>query len=145
MKSVNFKKAYLLLIILVATGTNAAAQNLQRTTAEKRENRKDLVVREYNSDAKNKNRRLDHETFYNEKGLKVLEKEYDSTGLKYKVTYEYDAAGRCIKDVYYDSKEKPARIRKYEYNPDGTKKKQYNYQPNGRLTSTKVFEYSRRN
>ena len=39
------------------------------------------------------------------------------------------------------SMNKPVRIRKYEWNADGTKKKQYNYAPNGKLQSVKVFEY----
>ena len=41
----------------------------------------------------------------------------------------------------YDDRNKPVRIRKYEWNADGTKKKQYNYAPNGKLQSVKVFEY----
>jgi len=33
------------------------------------------------------------------------------------------------------------RVRKYEYNADGTKNKQYNYLPNGKLYSVKTYEY----
>ena len=47
-----------------------------------------------------------------------------------------------LKEVEYNDKNKPARIRKYEYNQNGTKAKQYNYLPNGKLESVKVFEYS---
>ncbi|MBQ4434159.1 MAG: hypothetical protein II894_08405 [Bacteroidales bacterium] len=43
--------------------------------------------------------------------------------------------------MVYDSRNKPVRIRKFEYNADGSKKKQYNYLPSGKLESTKVFEY----
>ena len=57
------------------------------------------------------------------------------------IRFEYDDAGHCIKQVVYDSRNKPVRIRKFEYNADGSKKKQYNYLPNGKLESTKVFEY----
>ena len=41
----------------------------------------------------------------------------------------------------YDDRNKPVLIKKYEYNTDGTKKKQYNYAPNGKLMTVKVFEY----
>ena len=43
--------------------------------------------------------------------------------------------------MVYDDRNKPIRIRKYEYNADGTKKKQFNYLPNGKLATVKVFEY----
>jgi hypothetical protein len=33
-------------------------------------------------------------------------------------------------------------VRKYEYNEDLTKKRQYNYLPNGTLQTVKTFEYS---
>lgn len=42
----------------------------------------------------------------------------------------------------YNDRNKPVRIKQFEYNDDGTRKKQYNYDPKGRLVSTKVFEYS---
>ena len=32
------------------------------------------------------------------------------------------------------------RIKKFEYNEDGTKKRQLNYYPNGKLESVKTFE-----
>ena len=41
----------------------------------------------------------------------------------------------------YDSKNKVVRIRKFEYYEDGSKKKQYNYDPDGKLVSTREFEY----
>ena len=49
--------------------------------------------------------------------------------------------GKVLKEVEYNDKNKPYRIRKYEYNTNGTKAKQYNYLPNGTLESVKVFEY----
>ena len=62
-------------------------------------------------------------------GITVTKPEYDET------------TGKVSKEVIYDDRDKPVRIRKYEYNEDGTKKKQYNYLPNGKLYSVKVFEY----
>ena len=101
-----------------------------------------MTVREYNTDAKGQNRWMDHVTVYNAKGLKVQEIEYATYGMREKITFEYDGADHCVKEVVYDDRNKVTRIRKYEYNPDGTKKTQYNYLPNGRLYSTKVYQYS---
>ena len=42
----------------------------------------------------------------------------------------------------YNDRNKVYKIRKYEYNDDGTKKKQYNYNPNGKLETVKTFEYT---
>ena len=67
--------------------------------------------------------------------------EYASYGQKWRETYEYGENGRVAKEVEYDDRNKPVRVRKYEWNSDGTKKKQYNYAPNGKLLSVKVFEY----
>ena len=94
--------------------------------------KKNLVVKEWNTAAGSKTRYLDHQTTYNANGKKVEEIEYANYGQKSRVTYEYDDDGHCIK---------PVRIRKFEYNADGSKKKQYNYLPSGKLESTKVFEY----
>lgn len=114
----------------------------------KRENRKDrinLVIKEYKTDGKSKDRTLEVEVFYNEKGYKVEEIEYSSVGImKERITYEYDENNRCIKEVLYDDRDKVKRIRKIEYNENGTKKAHYNYLPNGRLYSTKQYEYSRK-
>jgi hypothetical protein len=55
--------------------------------------------------------------------------------------YEESGNGKVTKEVVYDGRNKAYRIRKYEYNVDGTKKKQYNYMPNGKLYSMKSFEY----
>ena len=103
--------------------------------------KKNLVVKEWNTAAGSKTRYLDHQTTYNANGKKVEEIEYANYGQKSRVTYEYDDDGHCIKQVVYDSRNKPVRIRKFEYNADGSKKKQYNYLPSGKLESTKVFEY----
>lgn len=110
-------------------------------TLAKRAKRKNLTVKEWNTDAKSKTRWLDHYTKYDSEGRKVEEIEYATYGQKERVTIEYDETGRVTKEVVYDDRNKPVRIRKYEYNADGTKFKQYNYLPNGKLFSVKVFEY----
>ncbi|MBO4580987.1 MAG: hypothetical protein J5701_01700 [Bacteroidales bacterium] len=112
-----------------------------QTVQEKRERRANLTLKEWNTLAGHKTRYLDHITKYDAKGFKIEEIEYASYGQKYRITYEYNDAGKCIREVEYDSKNKPIRIRKFEYYADGSKKRQYNYLPNGKLISSKEFEY----
>ena len=97
---------------------------------------------EGNTDSAKKSRWLDHLTIYDEKGRKVEEAEYNQFGQVERVTCEYDPqTDKVVREVVYDDRDKPVRIRKYEYNDDGTKRKQYNYLPNGKLYTVKVFEY----
>ncbi|MGE4568424.1 MAG: hypothetical protein AB7C90_04470 [Bacteroidales bacterium] len=117
--------------------SNAVAQD--NNVSAKRESRKNLVVKEWNTEGKN--RFLDHITVYNDQGLKIEEIEYTQYGQKERVTSEYNALGVCIKQVVYDDRNRITRIRKFEYNEDGSKKMQYNYLPNGKLYSSKSFEY----
>ena len=131
-------------VILIASllcGISMSAQELDPATLAKREGRKNLVVKEWNTDARTKTRWLDRQTKYDSQGRKVEEIEYASYGQKWRETMEYGENGRVVKEVEYDDRNKPVRIRKYEWNENGTKKKQYNYAPNGKLLSIKVFEY----
>jgi antitoxin component YwqK of YwqJK toxin-antitoxin module len=118
------------------------AQTPFLTPEEKREMRKNLVVKEMNADAKGKRQWMDHLTVWDENGFKLEEIEYAVYGQKERVTFEYDATGKCVRENVYNDKNKLYRIRKYEYNSDGRKKTQYNYNPDGKLYSTKVYEYS---
>lgn len=134
------RRRILLFIVLLFTCT-AFAQVSPETLA-KRAKRKNLTVKEWNTDSKTKTRWLDHVTTYDSEGRKVEETEYATYGQKERITIEYDeTTGKISKEVVYDDRDKPVRIRKYEYSEDGTKKKQYNYLPNGKLYSVKVFEY----
>jgi len=121
------------------TSTNP---NRPTTTAEKRERNRNQVVKEWNTDAKGKRKWMDHLTVWDERGLKIEEIEYAVYGQKERITYEYDAEEKCIRENVYNDKNKLYRIRKYEYNEDGRKKVQYNYNPDGKLYSTKIFDYS---
>lgn len=102
---------------------------------------KAVTVKEWKTPAKSGVRYLDQQTKYNAKGQKVEQIEYANYGQKSRITYEYDAKGNCIKQVVYDAKNKPLRIRKFEYYEDGSKKRQYNYDPSGKLLSTREYEY----
>lgn len=119
-----------------------AAQVSPETLA-KRAKRKNLTVREFNTDSRGKSEWLDHLTVYDDQGRKIEEIEYATYGQVERVTTAYDeTTGKVSVEVVYNDRNKPVRIRKYEYNPDGTKKKQYNYLPNGKLYSIKVFSYT---
>ena len=111
-------------------------------TLAKRAKRKNLTVKEWNTDDKTKTRWLDRVTVYDSEGRKIEETEYASYGQRWRVTYKYAANGLIAEEVEYNDKNKPSRIKRYEYNADGTKAKQYNYLPNGKLFSVKIFEYT---
>ena len=128
----------LLLTLLLPVGLFA---DVSPETLAKRAKRKNLTIREWNTDAKLKTRWLDHVTTYDSLGRKVEEIEYATYGQVQRITIEYNNEGFVSREIVYNDKDKPVRIRKYEYNDNGTKKKQYNYLPNGKLYSVKVFEY----
>ena len=108
----------------------------------KREKRKNLTVKEWNTDSNSKVRWLDHVKVYDSQGRCIEEIEYATYGQRKRITSTYDdKTGKVVEEVEYNDRNKPVRIRKYEWNPDGTKAKQYNYLPNGKLYSIKIFEY----
>lgn len=109
----------------------------------KRERKKNLVVREWNQSQGSNTPYLDHIATYDELGRKIEEIEYASYGQKKRVVYEYEGNSlKCSREIEYDHNNHATRIKKFEYNEDGTKAKQYNYRPNGKLESTKTFEYT---
>ena len=131
-------KRIVIMLALCLLGGTMMAQ-----TTSKRERKKNLVVREWNTKAGAKTPYLDNVVTYDELGRKVEEIEYASYGQKKRVTYEYEGTStKCTRQVEYDDKNHAVRIKKFEYNEDGTKKVQYNYKPNGKLESTKTFEYN---
>lgn len=135
------KRLLLFMLVFALIPVSMSAQELDAATLAKRAGRKNLIIKEWNTDAKSKTRWLDRVTTYDSEGRKIEQIEYASYGQKWRETYEYGENGRVVREVEYDDRDKPKSIRKYEYNADGTKKKQYNYAPNGRLQTIKVFEY----
>jgi len=135
------KRLLLIMLVFALIPVSMSAQELDAATLAKRAGRKNLTIKEWNTDAKSKTRWLDRVTTYDSEGRKIEQIEYASYGQKWRETYEYGENGRIVQEVEYDDRDKPKSIRKYEYNADGTKKKQYNYAPNGRLQTIKVFEY----
>ena len=140
--TIAMKRILLLLMMLMPLFCVNAFAQLDPATMARREARKNLTIREWNTDSRTKSKWLDRVTTYDDQGRKIEECEYTHYGQKWRETYEYGENGRISKDVLYNEKDKVTLVRKYEYNPDGTKKKQFNYAPNGKLQSVKVFEYA---
>ena len=136
------RRSLLTCALLLCVGSLCAQSLLSPETLAKREKRKNLTVKEWNTDSKTKTRWLDRIKVYDSQGRIVEEAEYATYGQKWRITYKYDEeTGKVTEEVEYNDRNTPSRIRRYEWNPDGTKAKQYNYLPNGKLFSVKVFEY----
>ena len=128
--------ATLLLLALCATTLMA-----QQPASSKREKKKNMVVKEWNLKAGSNTPFLDNVTTFDEQGRKIEEIEYANYGQKYRIVYEYDGNNtKCAREVEYNDKNKVVSVKKFEYNADGTKAKQYTYLPNGKLKSTKIYE-----
>lgn len=134
------KRQIFFLLALCIIGGTVFAQDKQE-----RDRKKNLVVKEWNTRAGSTTPYLDNIVTYDELGRKVEEIEYASYGQKKRTTYSYEGtSNRCKEQVEYNDKNHPVRIKQFEYNDDGTRKLQKNYKPNGKLESTKRFEYSYR-
>ena len=138
-------KRLVILLAFCAIGIGAMAQSVSESTIQKRENRKGMVLKEWNTAAGDKRAFLDRVTTYDELGRKIEEIEYASYGQKWRVVSEYpansDITAKVTREIEYNDRDKVVRIRKYEYDEDGAKVKQLNYYPNGKLESVKTFEY----
>ena len=138
-------KKLLATITLIVLGFGAMAQSVSESTIVKRENRRGMVLKEWNTAAGDKRAFLDRVTTYDEFGRKVEEIEYASYGQKWRIVFEYpegsDITAKVVREIEYNDRDKVVRIRKYEYDEDGAKVRQLNYYPNGKLESVKTFEY----
>ena len=138
-------KRLILILALITLGLGVFAQSVSDATIAKRENRKGMVLKEWNTPAGDKRAFLDRKTTYDEMGRKIEEIEYASYGQKWRVVSEYpansDITAKVVREIEYNDRDKVVRIRKYEYDEDGAKVKQLNYYPNGKLESVKTFEY----
>ena len=137
-------KKLLILSFLVALIVPALAQQVTPETLIKRQKRKGLTIKEWNTQSGSKQAFLDHVTTYDSLGRKIEEIEDASYGQKSRVVCEYvdatDPASKVLREIEYNDRDKVVRIRKFEYNDDGSKKRQYNYFPNGKLESVKEYE-----
>ena len=138
-------KRFLFTLFFLGCVIGVGAQTVSPETLAKRAKRKNLTVKEWNTQTDSKGnikmRWLDRVTVYDSEGRKVDEIEYATYGQKWREVRKYDANGLLLEEVEYNDKNKPVMIRKFKFNEDGTKAIQYNYLPNGHLYSTKTFEY----
>lgn len=138
-------KRLALVVAMIALSCVTFAQSVSESTIQKRENRKGMVLKEWNTAAGDKRAFLDRVTTYDALGRKIEEIEYASYGQKWRVVFEYpensDITAKVLREIEYNDRDRVTRIKKYEYNEDGSKKSQKNYYPNGKLESVKTYEY----
>ena len=138
-------KRLVIILAFFAIGFGAMAQSVPESTINKRENRRGMVLKEWNTAAGDKRAFLDRVTTYDEYGRKIEEIEYATYGQKWRVVSEYpansDITAKVVREIEYNDRDKVVRIRKFEYDEDGSKIRQLNYYPNGKLESVKTFEY----
>ena len=137
-------KRLLLFLFFLSLIIPAFAQQVTPETLIKRQKRKGLTVKEWNTQVGSRTPFLDHVTTYDSLGRKIEEIEYASYGQKSRVVSEYvdaaDPASKVLREIEYNDRDKVVRIKKYEYNDDGSRKRQLNYYPNGKLESVKEYE-----
>ena len=130
------KRIILTLLVAFMSSSFVQAQN------EPSINKKNLVVKEWNTNSKGGASVLDHITTYSADGKKVEEIEYDINGKqKWRKRYEWSANGTMSRELVYDERNRLVNYKKFEYNEFGKKKAQYTYDANGKLISTKIIEY----
>jgi len=132
-----------LLLTFFIFGISSLTFAKKNNAEDKHGHHKNMIVREYNTDAKGNAKSVDRQTTYDAKGLKVEEMEYGKhKQMSQRITFVYDDEGNCVKEVIFDERNKPCKIRQIIYNADGLKQTIYNYSPDGRLFSTKKFQYT---
>ena len=122
-------------LVLLSASAPAGAQEPQKM------NKKNLVIKEWNTDVKSNRKVLDHVTTFSPEGKKIEEIEYASTGQKWRKRYEYGQDGKVSRELLYDERNRLVNFKKFEFNAFGKKKTQYTYDPKGKLVTIKVFEY----
>ena len=78
------------LLLLPAAGAQEPSKQL---------NKKNLVIKEWNSDPKGGNKVLDHITTFSADGKKIEEAEYGSEGQKWRKRFEYGPDGKVSREL----------------------------------------------
>ena len=129
-----------LLVFLAAALLLIPAASAQEQDAPKM-NKKNLVIKEWNTDANGNHKTLDHVTTFNADGKKVEEIEYSQDGQKWRKRFEYDQNGKVSRELVYDYRNHLQTYKKFEFNELGKKKIQYTYNAKGKLIAIKQYEY----
>ena len=104
-------------------------------------NKKNLVIKEWNTDPKGSSKVLDHVTTFSAEGKKIEEIEYNSDGQKWRKRFEYGPDGKLSKEFVYDFRNRLQTYKTFEWNEFSRKKVQYTYSAKGKLLSIKHYEY----
>jgi len=104
-------------------------------------NKKNLVIKEWNTDPKGSSKVLDHVTTFSAEGKKIEEIEYNSDGQKWRKRYEYGPDGKMSKELVYDGRNRLQTYKTFEWNEFSRKKVQYTYSAKGKLLTIKQYEY----
>ena len=115
----------------------------ERSKLAKSKGRK-LTVKEWKTTPDGKNKWVDHVEVYNAQGQLIEEAEYGDYGrsLSWRSEFFYNAKGQLEKEIIYNERNKPSKVRKYEYDSNGVCIRRLNYGANGILNSYRQFEYS---
>ena len=132
------KRLILITLAAVLIVPSAAAQ---ATREQPKINKKNLVIKEWNSDPKGSSKVLDHVTTFSPDGKKIEEIEYDSKGQKWRKRYEYGPDGKMSRELVYDDRNRLQTYKTFEWNEFSRKKVQYTYSAKGKLLSIKHYEY----
>ena len=84
-------KKLLIVLAFCTLSFGAVAQSVSESTIQKRENRRGMVLKEWNTVAGDSRAFLDRVTTYDEFGRKIEEIEYASYGQKWRIVFEYPA------------------------------------------------------
>ena len=130
-------------ITLLLLATFAMAQSPERAEMA-RQNGKQLTVYEWKTTPDGKKKWVDHAETYNAQGQLIEEAEYSDYGrsLSWRSEFFYNAKGQLEKEIIYNERNKPSKVRKYEYDSNGVCIRRLNYGANGILNSYRQFEYS---
>ena len=122
---------------------SAYADYPERSKLAKSKGRK-LTVKEWKTPPDGKNKWVDHIEVYNAQGQLIEEYEYGDYGrhLSWRSEYFYNAKGQLEKEIIYNERNKPSKVRKYEYDSNGVCTRRLNYGANGILNSYRQFEFS---
>jgi len=129
------------LLMIVCSGLLVATSALAQTQETPKLNKKNLVIKEWNTDPNGGNKAIDHMTTYNPDGKKIDEVEYNSDGQKWRKRYEYGPDNKVSKEYVYDHRNRLQTYKTFEYNEFGRKKVQLTYNAKGRLIAIKNYEY----
>ena len=93
------------LLTIIALAFALAAPALAQNTTQKI-NKKNLVIKEWNTEPRSGKKVLDHVTTFDADGKKIEEIEYGSEGQKWRKRFEYGADGKCVKEMVYNDRNK---------------------------------------